>query len=87
MSPSLSRLPLDRSVRAALQAALQLKLPPGQSPSIEAIETATGQLLHELGPQLIEDCIQGIEEDPKKGALLAAAGSPPASKRSPTARS
>ena len=62
MPLSRSRLPLDRSVREALRDALKLKLPPGQPMTIDAIEEATTQLLRELGSQLMEDLIQGIEE-------------------------
>ena len=80
MSPSRSRLPLDRSVREALLDALKLKLPPGQPMTIDAIEEATTQLLRELGPQLMEDLIQGVEETPKKGALPSAAVTPQNSK-------
>jgi len=87
MSPSRSRLPLDRSVREALVAALKLKLPPGQPLTIDAIEEATTLLLRELGPQVMEDLIQGVEEDPKKGALLSAATPRPGSKGSKPGRS
>ena len=80
MSRSRPRLPLDRSVREALVAALKLKLPPGQPMTIDTLEAATGQLLRELGPQLMEDAIQGVDADPKKGALPSAATSPPSSK-------
>jgi len=67
-------------VREALLDALKLKLPPGQPLTIDAIEAATTQLMRELAPQLMEDLIQGIEQDPKKGALPAAAGVPPKTK-------
>ena len=80
MPLSRSRLPLDRSVREALRDALKLKLPPGQPMTIDAIEEATTQLLRELGPQLMEDLIQGVEETPKKGALPSAAATPRSSK-------
>ena len=80
MSPSRSRLPLERSTREALLEALKLKLPPGQPMTIDAIEAATAQLLRELGPQLMEDLIQGVEQDPKKGALPSAAVAPPTTK-------
>ena len=86
MSPSRPRLPLERSVREALVEALKLKLPPGQPMTIDALEAATGQLLRELGPQLMEDVIQGVEADPKKGALPAAATARPPSKGSKPAR-
>ena len=80
MSPSRSRLPLDRSVREALVAALKLKLPPGQPMTIDAIEEATTLLLRDLGPQVMEDVIQGIEETPKKGGLPSAVATPRHSK-------
>ena len=80
MSPSRSRLHLDRSVRQALLDALKLKLPLGEPMTIDAIEEATTKLLRELGPQLMEDLIQGIEETPKKGGLPSAAATPPHSK-------
>jgi len=80
MSPSRPRLPLERSVRQALVDVLQLKLPPGQPMTIDALEAATGQLLRELGPQLMEDVIHGVEADPKKGALPSAATPPRSSK-------
>lgn len=80
MSPSRPRLPLDHAVREALVDALKLKLPPGQPATLAQIEAATVQLLRELGPQLMEDVIQGVADDPKKGALPAAAGTPPSTK-------
>ena len=73
MSRILSRLPLDASTRRALVEALKLKLPPGQPMTLEAVETATVQLLRELGPQLMEEVLQGVETDSKKGALFGAA--------------
>jgi|GEM_PF-6515391 len=76
MSPSHSRLPLDRSIREALVAALKLKMPPGQPMTIDVIEEATTLLLRDLGPQIMEDCIQGVEETPKKGGLLSAVAAP-----------
>ncbi|MFZ4397352.1 MAG: hypothetical protein ACOYOU_17195 [Kiritimatiellia bacterium] len=86
MSASRSRLPLDRAVREALVDALKLKLPPGQPLTIDALEAATGQLLRELGPQLMEEVIQGGETAPKKGALLSAATARPPSKGPTRAR-
>jgi len=80
MSPSRPRLPLEQSVREALLDALKLKLPPGQPLTIDAIEAATTQLMRELAPQLMEDLIQGVAPDPKKGALRGAAVAPPNSK-------
>jgi len=82
MSPSFSRLPLERSVREALVAALQLKLPPGQPAPLDAIEAATVQLMHEIGLQLMEDVMAGVEPDPKKGALPSAVATRPSSKTS-----
>ena len=76
MSKSSLRLPMERSLREALVEALKLKLPPGQQMTIDALESATTQLFRELGPQLLEDVIQGIEQDPKKGALPTAADMP-----------
>jgi hypothetical protein len=70
------RLPLAPATREALVEALKLKLPPGQPLTIDALEAATGQLLRELGPQLMEDVLHGVETAPKKGALLSAADSP-----------
>ena len=87
MSPSRSRLPLERSVREALVDVLKLKLPPGQPMTIDAIEAATAQLLRELGPQLMEDLIQGVDDDPKKGALPSAADTPRSTKGSRRGRS
>ena len=87
MSPSRSRLPLERSVREALLEALKLKMPPGQPMTIDTIEAATTQLLRELGPQLMEDLIQGVEQDPKKGALPSAAVAPRNTKGCSRARS
>lgn len=87
MSPSRSRLPLDRSVREALVDALKLKLPPGQPLTIDAIEEATTLLLRELGPQVMEDLIHGVAADPKKGALPSAAATRPSSKASKPGRS
>ena len=52
----------------------------GQPLTIDAIEAATTQLLRELGPQLMEDLIQGVEQDPKKGALPSAASTRPNTK-------
>lgn len=74
MSPLSSGLHLEKHVRQALVDALQLKLPPGPTPTLDQLETAAVHLLRELGPQLLQDAIQGVEEDPKKGALLGAVG-------------
>ena len=81
------RLPLERSVREALVDMLKLKLPPWQPMTIDAIEAATAQLLRELGPQLMEDLIQGVDEDLKKGALPSAADTPRRAKGSRRGRS
>lgn len=76
MSPTFSRLTPE--MRAALRELLVLKLPPGQPRTLEAIETATVQLIRELGPGLMEDLIQGVDDDPKKKHHPAAAdGLPP----------
>jgi hypothetical protein len=80
MIPTRPRLPLDHAVRHALVEAVKLKLPPGQPMTIDTLEAAAVQLLRELGPQLLEDVIAGVEADPKKGALPAAVASPRTSK-------
>jgi len=80
MSPSRSRLPIHQSVREGLLDALKLKLPPGQPMTIDAIEEAMTQLVRELAPQVMEDLIHGVEDDPKKGALPSAAATRRSSK-------
>ena len=87
MSVSRCRLPLDRSVRQALVDAVKLKLPPGQPMTIDTLEAAAVQLLRELGPQLLEDTMQGVDADPKKGAHPGVVAAPRTSKASARARS
>lgn len=86
MPASRPRLPLDRAVRLALVEALKLKLPPGQPLTIDTLEAATSQLLRELGPQLMEDVIQGVDSPAKKGALPGAVTTRPSAKGSKPAR-
>jgi hypothetical protein len=82
MSASSSRLRLSTDLREALRGAVLLKLPPGSPRTLDAIERATAQFLRELGPQLMEDVIEGVDMDPKKGALPSVAISPPTIKAS-----
>lgn len=86
MSPSPSRPALPRALREALADLVKLKLPPGHVPTLDDYEAATVQVLQELGPTLLEDAIQGIDADPKKGALPGAVAVPCSSKRSPRGR-
>ncbi len=87
MSDSSSRLRLSTDLREALREAVLLKFPPGSPPTLDVIERATAQFLRELGPQLMEDIIAGVDTDPKKGALPSVAISPPSIKASSRARS
>jgi hypothetical protein len=82
MSTSSSRLPMSASLRKELSEAIRLKIPPGSPHTLDAIEQATAQFLRELGPQLMEDVIEGVDTDPKKGALPSVAISPPSIKES-----
>ena len=87
MSDSSSRLRLSKDVREALREAVLLTLPPGSPPTLDAIERATAHVLRELGPQLMGDVMDGVDTDPKKGALPSVATSPPSIKASSIARS
>jgi hypothetical protein len=87
MSPSSSRPALPRALREALADLVKLKLPPGKAPTLDDYEAAAVQVLQELGPTLLEDAIQGIEADPKKGALPGAAAAPCSTKSSSRGRS
>jgi hypothetical protein len=80
MSDSSSRLRLPSDIREALRAAVLMKLPPGTPQTLDAIERATAHVLRELGPLLMEDVMQGVDTDPKKGALPSVATSQPSIK-------
>ena len=91
MSTSHARRPrvsLEAGLRHALVDLLKLKLPPGREPTLDDYEAATVHLLRELGPQLLEDAIQGVDSDAKKGGLLlGAADARPTLKATARARS